>query len=207
MKKLTLSFTNFGHPNQPTTLLETFFTHSLLPTQRRCIRGKIPGAYIGYGTFQWTKAVQALAILFVRAVCTDLAQQSQQDASIFRTPLLSGGLSSFAASLEFAIQKEPAWLLDMFGVDSSGRSLTRRLFLRSNSGARRPGPISVSLNTAFFPAEAIQIMLDGSPVTDPAELSALLKNLEGQTEGLDRANVDVRSLQGAQVRQPVSSCA
>jgi hypothetical protein len=63
----------------------------------------------------------------------------------------------------------------MFGVDKSGTSIIKRLFIRMNPEKKRPGPLWVSVNPAFLEPGNISIFLDGVEVTEAPELTALLK--------------------------------
>ena len=130
-----------------------------------CVRGRFAGAYCGYGTFQWSAGVRAVASL---AVQSSLASQSSGVETIIK-----GEAASLAASLDYAIDKEPAWMLDMFGIDRTGRMIARRLFQRSNAGRKRPGPVAIALNRAVLPLESIEIYQDGHRITAPRELQIL----------------------------------
>jgi hypothetical protein len=63
----------------------------------------------------------------------------------------------------------------MFGVDSEGTPIIKRLFIRMNPEKKRPGPCWVSINPAFLEPGNIAIFLDGVEVTTAPELRALLK--------------------------------
>ena len=126
------------------------------------------------GTFNWSGAVRALAILVVRTKACSL------DPGALPSKVLSGERGSPATSLDYAISKEPNWLLDMFGFDSKGDSLTKRLFRKTNSGGKRPGPVSVALNESFLDCKDIAIYLDGAELTSTEELIRLERNLVAQ---------------------------
>ncbi len=165
MRKLVLHFIG----ESTVQLFETFFSHPLTSVERRCIRGRRCGAYRGYATFQWTKAVQALALLGVEA-----AIRAQEPAE---TPLLVGRRGSFASSLDYAIDKQTIWLTEMFGWDQNGAGLARRLFVRSNPGQRIPGPVALSLNRNFCDYNELQILLNERVVTDLEALKQLRASL------------------------------
>jgi hypothetical protein len=118
---------------------------------RRSIRGKSGGAYRSAGSFQWTSAVKGLALLAVRAI------------SELEDPVIRGCDGSLAASLDYAISKQPMWLTEMFGCDQSGISLIRRMVLRTNPERKRPGTTVLLLNERFMPMAAISIFSDGGP--------------------------------------------
>jgi hypothetical protein len=159
-------------------LIETRFCPGVGMPERITVRGKTAGAYSNAGTFQFTFAVRALAILCVRAAISSTETPSSS------VPVLIGFKGSIAASLDYAVSKRPMWLLDMFGSDSSDRCLASRLFHRTNPNRKRPGPVLVSLNEKGLPPANIQIIWDEKPVKEPGELRALLSKLgdSGETE-------------------------
>lgn len=55
----------------------------------------------------------------------------------------------------------------MFGKDSKGIALARRIFRRSNSERKRPGAVILMLNENFLRSNEIQVFEDGFRV--PAE--------------------------------------
>ena len=171
MRKLVLHFVG----DQQIELFETLFTHPVVGEERRCIRGKRSGAYRGYSTFQWTKAVQALSLLMVEACIRSHAPSN--------APLLTGGTGSFASSLDYAIDKQTTWLFDMFGWDSKGGGLSRRLFIRSNPGQRLPGPVALSLNLISIGYQEIEILLNYEPVTGLDALRILKARIAGALQG------------------------
>lgn len=130
-------------------LTEVAFCDGVSGDIRRSIRGKSGGAYRSAGSFQWTSAVRGLALLAVRAV-SDLEES-----------FIKGGGGSLAASLDYAISKQPMWLTEMFGCDQSGISLIRRMVLRTNPERKRPGPTVLSINERFMPRASISIIVDG----------------------------------------------
>jgi hypothetical protein len=81
--------------------------------------------------------------------------------SVLEEPFIKGGGGSLAASLDYAISKQPMWLTEMFGCDQSGISLIRRMVLRTNPERKRPGPTVLSVNERFMPLASISIMIDG----------------------------------------------
>jgi len=130
-------------------LTEVAFCDGISGDVRRSIRGKSGGAYRCAGSFQWTSAVKGLALLAVRAV------------SGLEEPVIKGCGGSLAASLDYAISKQPMWLTEMFGCDQSGISLIRRMVLRTNPERKRPGPTVLSINERFMPVASISIFSDG----------------------------------------------
>lgn len=166
MRKLVLHFVG----EQQIELFETCFKHPLIGEERRCIRGKRSGAYRGYATFQWTKAVQAMALLLLEAATrTHLPS---------RSPLLSGPKGSFASSLDYAIDKQTTWLLDMFGWDHKGSGLGRQLFIRTNPGQRLPGPVAIALNLNYLSYAEVEILWNYQPVATADELLSMKEKLQ-----------------------------
>lgn len=135
-----------------------------------CIRGKTAGAYRGAGTFHWSSAVRATVCLLLKAKLGDETTRIE--------PMLSGGVKSLAASLDYALTKQPGWLLDMFGVSPNGKTQARRLFRVTNSHRKRGGPVSISLNSNACPRDCIEIVVDGKSVTCPQKLRMLLEAIE-----------------------------
>jgi len=134
------------------------------------VRGKTAGAYRGAGTFHWSSAVRATACLFLKAKISDEPVRLE--------PMLSGGAGSLAASLDYALTKQPGWIMDMFGVSSSGKTQARRLFRVTNSHRKRGGPVSISLNSHVCPRDCIEIVLDGKSIAAPEVLRSMLERIE-----------------------------
>ena len=147
MRTVTLYF-NYGE------LSQVDFVDSTKNTTRRSVRGKTPGAYRSAGSFQWTSAVKALSLLLVKAriACSD--------------SFIQGETGSMAASLDLAISKQPTWLKDMFGCDQDGLTLARRMILRTNPERKRPGPVSLGLNSNYLDAKNIAIIIDDKIASD-----------------------------------------
>lgn len=135
-----------------------------------CVRGKSSGAFKGAGTFQWTSAV--------RGACSILLRHHLQSFTNGIQPYLSGGRGSCAASLDYAITKQPLWMVDMFGTDSDGSSLLRRLLLRSNSNLKRVGPVAVSVNPNKIAGKTIQVYLNDVRITSARQLVEILDKVE-----------------------------
>ena len=124
------------------------------------VRGKTAGAYKGAGTFQWTPGVKALAVVFLTALARHLKGTKTM------LPLLEGERGSLASSLDYALNKQPEWVFDMFGSDEKSNAYLRQLLLRSNTGRRRSGPVSISLNEEFLLPQSIKIYLGETVVKD-----------------------------------------
>lgn len=138
---------------------EVAFSHPLLGETKRTVRGRSSAMYPCCGTFQWTSAVKAFAYL---AILT--AEHRAAHEVLTLMPRLTGKRGSLASSLDAALAKKPTWVLDMFGVDGSGRSLVPRIFARANPELKRPGPTAVCFNPRALPPKAISIFLNGDPV-------------------------------------------
>ena len=109
--------------------------------------------------------MQALSTLLFRAAAWSRRSPYPNE------PLLEGGLGSPAASLDAALYKESAWL-DLFGHNSRGDQLARRIFARSNPGLRRATLIQISLNERLLPPSAIKIYIGNRLIEDEALLKA-----------------------------------
>ena len=146
-------------------LTEVMFRENANGETRRTIRGKTGGAFRSAGSFQWTSAVKALGLL--------LAQTA-------RNPLnsaLQGHAGSLAASLDYALSKQPVWIAEMFGCDQQGISFARRLILRTNPERKRPGPVVLAVNHVYLPAAQIEVFVDGVRCTGSG-LEELIATLE-----------------------------
>lgn len=160
-------------------LLETWFTHPLTHQPLKSTRGKTADSK-DTGTFGWTNAVRALCLLFIRHKLSAFRDNTCNRMAI--TAGISGPRGSLAASLGYAISKEPLWLQEMFGLDSKGTSILKRLLKRSNPELKRPGPTSVSVNESIVRRQSISIYVGSLPVEAEAELQSLLFGLERSTE-------------------------
>jgi len=143
---------------------------------RTAVRGKTPGAQKDAGTFQWSSAVRALAVLLAKAAIT--TQRDEEPSSA----LLSGFAGSLAATLDYAVSKEPAWTVDIFGIDSGGRSLIRRIIKRTNSERKLPGPVVLAVNPNFLPPETIVLWWNGARLKDPTKINTLINLIELQAD-------------------------
>lgn len=177
MAKLSLFFSGEKSPE----LVETAFSHPILTSDKRCVRGKSPGAYEGYSTFQWSKAVQGLSLLILRA---KIEQSLDPNSTGMMRPHIVGYALSQAASLDYALDKQTPWLLDMLGWDRNGLALARRAITRTNPGRKREGPVALSLNTNFLSISDIKIHLDGREVTEVSRIVYLAQRISTLCEGV-----------------------
>jgi len=136
------------------------------------VRGKTSGAYTQCGCFQWTSGVRGVCVAFLRFVL------AERDPSI--EYVLSGGRSSLAASLDYALSKGPTWLSDMFGSGRHGTLFARRFFRISNPNRKRPGPVVISVNASVIKSYQVRFFWEGKPVQETARLKTLLDAIEGQ---------------------------
>lgn len=135
------------------------------------VRGKTAGAIQGAGTFQWTSAVIALCSLLLR---TKLANLRTDPLPSF----LSGEAGSLAATLDYALSKQPTWTIDMFGLCCSSHTYLRRLILRSNAERKFPGPVTLSVNTKLLNTESLKVWWNGRLMQEQGALSRLLSLIE-----------------------------
>ena len=158
------------------------------------VRGKTSGAYETDRTFQWTNAVQAVAILFLRMaiVQTDKAIDIRSP----RSASLEGVKGSIAASLDYALDKQPAWLTDMFGFGHGGRAYFKNLITRSNPGLRREGNIRIGLKTEEFETNNIEIFWNSNKPVENKKIILLLRNLE-KAKGFTNSRENTESLDGS----------
>lgn len=168
MSQLTLRFLKDG---DTVSLVETVFSDPLLAGELSCLRGS--GMNLSAkGSFRWSPAVQALSLLFVEHA----AAETGKAASI------SGGAGTPAASLDYAISKQPNWMLDMFGVSSDGITLLRRVVCRENSERRRPGPVVITVKESKIRNDNVVVFLNGEQIEEKGELTDIRNALEKHFE-------------------------
>lgn len=137
------------------------------------VRGKNGGVYGNIATFQWTAAVQAMVVLFLRHKLfgSNLSPDDYKG-------ILYGNEGTNAASLDYAITKKPLWIQDMFGCDNYDKPLCTRLFRRTNPERKRPGPVLVAINHKIIRPEEITFYINNMEATCPQALQNLLHMLE-----------------------------
>lgn len=150
-------------------MIETRFTTTPLATPRVSVRGKTSGALRDAGTFQWTAGVRALCVLFLKGALSKAGGGGDT--------LLIGGYGTLAASLDYATSKQPSWLIEMFGADSLGRCEFIRLVNRTNTERKRPGPTVIALKAGVVEEAAIEVFLNGRPVSSASALGDILAGL------------------------------
>lgn len=164
-KKLVLKFYD-------AQLTETFFKHPLLESPCQSVRGKTAGAYERLGTFQWTTAVQALSLLLIETVLSYKKNPVQPEPA-----QLSGLGGTLASSLDYALSKSPIWMAEMFGSDSLGNVLSKRVIKRTNPNRKRPGPVVLSVNDNFIDFSSIEVVIDGCAIVEHERLNELSTEL------------------------------
>jgi hypothetical protein len=152
---------------QSQELTEVRFQESIRSDPRQTVRGKTSGAMRCVGSFQWTSAVKALSVLIVKAAMRP------------ESAVLQGCSGSLAASLDYALSKQPAWLSEMFGCDANGISFARRLVLRTNPERKRPGPVVLAVNDMYLSAASIEVHADGVLASTP-QLAHLVSQLSDE---------------------------
>lgn len=162
-------------------LYQTHFSTGGSSSPLLSIRGKTPGAFGKAGTFQWTSAVRALSLLLVQAKVVQLLDAPEIGG------VLIGDRASPAASLDYALSKQPAWLEEMFGVLADGSCIATRLIIRTNSNRKRPGPVVLALNHRALSPDDISIVWEGKRVERVEVLQRLLQLLRESTL-LDSSN-------------------
>jgi hypothetical protein len=168
-------------------LFQTRFSTGCHNQPLLAVRGKTSGAYSNAGSFHFSTAVRALCILCVKSV---LAEKSPPSPTL---PIILGFRGSIVASLDYALTKQPAWLIDMFGCDTSGRPMGQRLLSRTNSHLKRPGPVAIGLNTRALSAKNIHIFWNEQRVEDVQTLKTLL-SLLGESKTTAHPESTLRTL-------------
>ncbi len=167
-------------------LFQTRFSTGCHNPPLLAVRGKTSGAYRNAGSFHFSAAVRALCILCVKSVLADKSQPSPT------LPIIVGFRGSLVASLDYALTKQPGWLIDMFGCDTGGRPMGQRLLCRTNSHLKRPGPVAIGLNAHALSAENIHISWNGQRVEDEQTLRELL-SLLGEHEAAAQPEAILRT--------------
>ena len=183
---LRLIFSAFA----PRTLDEIEFYHSGTGKRCRSRRGNTPGAFENIGTFRWSNAVRGLGLLLVRH---SLAQRMGEPTYVLR-----GGPGSVAAALDSAINKPPAWLRSVFGIEQSSSPLMRTLFKRKRSDKTRNAELSVSCGFQLH-AHNIEIRCGNVIVTDITALTSLAQELEQSALAQPEAGTPSEKTAGAPI--------
>lgn len=154
-----------------TELIRSEFEHPYTTQSLVCVRGKTRGAYRSAGTFQWSTGVRGVCCLALQTILAKLASETTQDSFI------CGEKDSLAASLDYAISKQPDWIGEMFGIDRFGKPMAKRIFARTNAERKRPGPVAIAFNEHALTAESIHIFLNGEPTRNLDTLRDILREV------------------------------
>lgn len=151
---------------------------ALLGTEvRRSARGT-NSVLPNLGTFRWNHAVRALCILALRYFIHRESDRPEDRS-------LAGGAGSLAASLDYSIAKNTGWLADVFGSDSNGTLVVRKLITRQNPERKRPGPVVVAFTKKVLD---MRFYLNGEELATPNALIDLLTLLE-PSQGLTQSTI------------------
>ena len=132
--------------------------------------------------FAWGLAAQALSLLFTKA------KEAELEKTIPILPLLEGPSLSPAGTLGRLITKRTSsWLHDLFGTDSSGRSLLSRIIVLGNSRGKRHGPISATLRAEYLSPTDIKIFIDGEDVSN--DLGSIKRLSRSLLAAFDAGNI------------------
>lgn len=169
MIKMTMSFVT---SHTTVALNQTFFKHPLLPQEITTVRGAAAPQRVG--NFRWSHGVRALSLLLVRQALRRLATPSEEH---LRSEAVSieGKDASLAASLDYALSKQPLWLQDMFGKTPQGKSISKLLFRRINPDRKRPGPVTIFIANPRF---EVVVLIDGRSLKCARQLRYLAESLE-----------------------------
>ncbi len=141
---------------------------------RRSIRGLSHPSENCSGSFKWSSAVRALSALILRTVCKHSGSVEGVEPSIHGESL------SLASSLDYALSKEPAWMIEMFGSDLTGRCFLRKLIYRTNPERKYPGPVILTLNKNCLHPDSIRIFWNSQVVDQGEHFHHLLNDVEGK---------------------------
>ncbi len=76
------------------------------------------------------------------------------------------------------MRKEPRWLTEMFGTDSSGVSNIKRIIYASNLYLNFGDKVSLGLNTKRLSYETIEVYLNDQKVGEESVLKNMINRLE-----------------------------
>jgi len=151
-------------------LQELRFSHRILAAPICAVRGRAFRPGNTEASFQWSAGIRAISLFLTRAALLHLEGNTS-------SPILEGGASTAAATLDYALSRQSNWLVDLFGSDPQGLSLARRFICRTNPERKRPGPVKLFLNSSFLAADCISIQRDGAPCNSAEALQDLCSEL------------------------------
>jgi hypothetical protein len=160
------------------TLSKTRFRHPLLKQELVTVRGSTaPGTA---GNFRWSSGVRGLALLLVKhAIAAECGTKGA--AAGHPSAGIEGDEGSLAASLDYAISKQPRWLDEMFGTTPQGVPISKLLFRRINPDRKRPGPVTVFIPNSDF---GVFIEVNGKSARGDRELFDLERRLTALAESV-----------------------
>ncbi len=153
--------TEFSHPNYA-------------PRVRRSERGREDGPHDGARSFQWTAAVKVLAAYVLRYA----AWGRRGRAGL--CPILEGERGTPAATLNYALSKQPGWLCGMFGADDQGSAFLPDILKRINPDLKlgEGVPVKLWLDPGTLPPEQVEIVRMNRQVEDPQEMEDMAEAIE-----------------------------
>jgi hypothetical protein len=153
-------------------LHRTAFRHPLLQREAIAIRGSV--APNNCGNFRWSAGVKALTLLLTRQALLVESERLENRPSD-TSASIEGEDNSPAASLDYALSKQPLWLRDMFGISAQGVLIAKLIFRRINPDRKRPGPVVI-----FIPCSSLKVAIEvnGRRLTQAKELQSCVNLFE-----------------------------
>jgi hypothetical protein len=110
------------------------------------------------GSFSWSSAVKFTVLLFI----------TEQIARIENEPeaKLVGKRGTPASVLDYALDRQPVWIKEVFGVDKEGVSFLHSLIQRSNSRPKEDTEITVTMRKNRREDTAIRIFIDSIDISN-----------------------------------------
>lgn len=128
------------------------------------------GTYVSR-PIKWTSAVRALVLFLIRNRIAALRNEDPY--------LLAGGAHSPAATLDYAITKQPRWLKQSFGCNEAGLCNVRRLIKRVNSERKGGGEVILSLANASL-ASQMRIYWGTLEISDIPTLTSIVESISAK---------------------------
>lgn len=154
-------------------LVETLYRREPNAAALRCIRGRDAAKLPGFkGSFQWSPAVRALCALVLRY------HLYAREAISPEAGFIRGGRGSNAASLDYALGKQPQWLHEIFGTCPKGNARARALIRRINPERKAGGEVILHLNSMALPASSIRIFNNTREELTNETVMRLLRSIE-----------------------------
>ncbi len=157
--------------SEKTELTRTVFEHPATGARFVAVRGKSETPYRASGSFQWSPAVRAMCMLLLHSKTLSIY-------GIGSKAVLKSASRGPVSAFDYAIGRSAQWIQDVFGVTKRGEPVARRIFFRGNPERKRPGPISISLNTSFLVPEEVEVYLNERQLLSGSEIDELLRTLK-----------------------------